>query len=488
MSENTNYYNKLNISQNASSEEIRRAYRKKLLKVHPDVNREPGATELFLDIQEAYSVLSNPVSRASHDKKVPPKKPPVVEIQTIHSANALRHLDEPQLIYTLIDIIPTPQTSQSAIELPVHLVLVLDLSTSMKGARLSTLKAATIDIIKELGEKDFLSIVTFNDRADVLFRTHNQIDKRQLESKMMGLIAKGGTEIYQGLETAFNEINRYPIPESICHIVLITDGHTYGDEDSCLALANQASKLDIGISGFGIGNEWNDNFLDKLAALTGGQSTYIEKPKQVKQFLHQKITNLKRVCVNNVSLSITPPPKVTLKSAFRLLPEVSPLPNSSILSLGPIQQQSPQRILLEFLIDPILSNINNIGLASAEFTIKIKDEKHQIPITLKRPVVSKTTNIDPPPKIILTAMSQLTMYKMHEKAQQEIAQGNLEKAHRKMKQLATSLFAKDEISLGKTVLREAKHVKEHQNMSADGKKQIKYGTRKLLMPINNFKE
>ena len=47
MASETNYYKKLGISPNASQEEIRKAYRKTLLKVHPDLNTEEGATELF---------------------------------------------------------------------------------------------------------------------------------------------------------------------------------------------------------------------------------------------------------------------------------------------------------------------------------------------------------------------------------------------------------------------------------------------------------
>ncbi len=488
MPKTTSYYKRLRISRDASQEDIRQAYRKVLLEVHPDVNSEPGATELFLDIQEAYSVLSDPVARASHDEKSPPEAPPIVQAHPLYSATALRHLDEPQLIYSLIDIVPTDQSRQSQIELPLHLVLVLDLSTSMKGTRLNTLKAATLDIIQELEAEDFISIVTFNDKAEVLFRTHNHLEKTQIESKMMGLMARGGTEIYRGLEVGFNEINHRPIPGSVCHIILITDGHTYGDEKMCLELAKQASKLDIGISGFGIGNEWNDKFLDDIAALTGGQSIYIQNPKQVKQFLRQKVHRLTKAYAKNVILNLNLAPKVTLKSAFRLLPEVSPLPTSSPFSLGPIRHQSPQRILLEFLVDTIPSTIDNVGLASGEFIIKLQGEEQQVPLTLKRSVVSSKANLDLPPEVILAAMSQLTMYKMQEKAQQELAQGNHQAAQQRMKYLATSLLAKEELSLGKAVLKEATHIKEHHDFSADGQKQIKYGTRKLLLPINQFTE
>jgi molecular chaperone DnaJ len=51
MPENTDFYRRLNISTGASEEAIKKAYRLAARKAHPDVNKEEGATQLFLDIQ-----------------------------------------------------------------------------------------------------------------------------------------------------------------------------------------------------------------------------------------------------------------------------------------------------------------------------------------------------------------------------------------------------------------------------------------------------
>jgi len=44
---------------------------------------------------------------------------------------------------------------------------------------------------------------------------------------------------------------------------------------NALVWLNKASEHGIGISGVGIGSEWNDNFLDELASITGGTSMYV---------------------------------------------------------------------------------------------------------------------------------------------------------------------------------------------------------------------
>lgn len=64
-----NYYEILGIPRNASSDEIKRAFRRLARRYHPDVN--PGdkvAEEKFKDINEAYEVLSDDSRRSQYDQ------------------------------------------------------------------------------------------------------------------------------------------------------------------------------------------------------------------------------------------------------------------------------------------------------------------------------------------------------------------------------------------------------------------------------------
>ena len=68
---NTEYYDRLGVSKNASQDEIKRAYRKMSKKYHPDINKEPGAEEKYKEIQEAYETLSDDQKRAAYDQYGP---------------------------------------------------------------------------------------------------------------------------------------------------------------------------------------------------------------------------------------------------------------------------------------------------------------------------------------------------------------------------------------------------------------------------------
>ena len=63
------YYETLGVARNASSDDIRKAYRKLAMQYHPD--RNPGdkqAEERFKEINEAYQVLNDPQKRAHFDR------------------------------------------------------------------------------------------------------------------------------------------------------------------------------------------------------------------------------------------------------------------------------------------------------------------------------------------------------------------------------------------------------------------------------------
>jgi curved DNA-binding protein len=61
------YYKTLGVSKSASTEEVKKAYRKLARQYHPDVNKKPEAEKRFKEVNEANEVLSDPDKRKRYD-------------------------------------------------------------------------------------------------------------------------------------------------------------------------------------------------------------------------------------------------------------------------------------------------------------------------------------------------------------------------------------------------------------------------------------
>ncbi len=62
------YYEVLGVSRNASDDDVKKSFRRLAKQYHPDANKEQGAEARFIEINEAYEVLSDPQKRATYDR------------------------------------------------------------------------------------------------------------------------------------------------------------------------------------------------------------------------------------------------------------------------------------------------------------------------------------------------------------------------------------------------------------------------------------
>jgi Ca-activated chloride channel homolog len=477
------YYSLLGLKRDANQEDIKRAYFEAAQKLHPDKNTAAGETELFLDVQQAYEVLSNPKRRAQYDAILPPEEKFELpyHYNLICSRPSLRQMDEPQMLYVILELEPTLEARLTPAP-PLNVCLVLDRSTSMKGEKMDVVKAAAIQVLRNLRPQDILSVVTFSDRADVVIPTSFYDERSRLESKIQMIQPSGATEIYQGLEAGANEVMRSLDSSRVNHIVLLTDGHTYGDEQDCLALASKVAEQGIGISAMGIGAEWNDIFLDVLATRTGGSSAFISEPRNIKRLLLEKFNALAQMYAEEVVLNRAPSEGIDLSYAFRLQPDPSPIAVDTRMRLGTILQDASTQILLEYIIQPkaVKSALTDILLGTLKVSI-VSQRLPVPPVQLKASLtVSDSPETEPPPDKIVQALSRLMLYRLQERAQEEARNGRIESATRHLQTLASNLVSRGENGLAQTIMLEVDHLQKQSALTSEGSKKMNYGTRALL--------
>jgi Ca-activated chloride channel family protein len=479
-------YTALGVGRDAGLKEIESAYSSWQARVDAG---EPIATQVRERIRYAYEVLSSPHRRGIYDSLIAETAGSSLRLDIIFSAEKLPLLDTPQVVFALLTL-KAATTGQPA--RPLNLGLVIDRSTSMRGERLKNVLAAVELLLDKLGPEDVLSLVSFSDRATValpaaaLGAATQSVDpetaaawhepRRQLSE----IVAAGGTEIYQGLRAGLEQVARHATEDRTSHLILLTDGHTYGDAADCLALAEAAAAQGIGITAFGLGADWNDSFLDALVAPSAGQSYFIERPEDVLPRLEGRLQGLGAIYARNLTLRRSWPSQFTLRSASKLTPFLQPLPpDANPLALGDLEGRAPLSLLLEFLVAP--------QTAATRFRIPL--EAHYTAANGAAESVGRTAQLivpdreryeaAAPPAQLIEAARRLNLYRMQERAWEEAQAGKTAAAAALMRRLSSRYLETGELRLADQAQREAQGLAQRGAISPEGRKLLKYGTRSL---------
>jgi Ca-activated chloride channel family protein len=478
-----NYYSILKVDSTVTEDEIRKSYRILVRQYHPDVNKDPSATAIFKEIQEAYEILGDPEQRRTYDRLREADgldKSSAISLRAKISHNYLLTNVEEQAFYVLLDI--TPATDLPSARLPLNLCLVLDRSTSMQGMRLQQVKEGTRQIIDRLNDDDALSVVVFSDRSEVILPSQKNVDKAMAKSIASTIQPSGGTEMLQGLLAGLNELERNRTQTSVNHLILLTDGQTYGDESGCLEKADWAGHHQISLTTMGIGSDWNENLLDQMASSSGGSSVYIDSPRKIVDVFKDTIRDLSSVVARELTLSLNPAAGISFKEGFQITPHIQRLEiRADKAILGPLGTGHDKTLLMEFRVhSESTSGEKRLMRLTVEGDVPGQGNRRSwewVDIYGEF-VTSQEANVEIPSTII-TALGKLAIFKMQEKAMDDLAKGQVSAATQRLETMATRLLNLGETDLARAALLEAGRLARTGDLSAEGRKKIKYGTRSL---------
>ncbi|XP_074348599.1 uncharacterized protein LOC141687284 isoform X1 [Apium graveolens] len=155
------------------------------------------------------------------------------------------------------------------------MIFVVDISASMHGGPIESVKTALLEAISDLDPMDSFNIIAFNE-SSALFsqsmeRATHEIIEKAAEWISTYLIPEGGTNMMLPLNQAIEIVAE--TSDSVPLIFLITDGAVVNERDICNDVRKRL--LDEGlscphISTFGIGSYCNHYFLNMLAQIGKG--------------------------------------------------------------------------------------------------------------------------------------------------------------------------------------------------------------------------
>lgn len=411
---------------------------------------------------------------------------PGIQLRSTLSRSVLAESGEPQLVYVLLEL--TAQGVPASMpKLPLNLCLVIDRSSSMRGERLQQVKDGAARIVDMLGDDDHFSLVTFNDRAEVVVSAQRVRNRADLKRQIGMVEAAGGTEMATGMALALQEVQRPMLARGVSRILLLTDGRTYGDEGRCVEIARRAQGRSVGLTALGIGGEWNEDLLETMAAREGSRTQYITSAPEISQLFTDEVRRMSSVFAQDVVLRAEVRPGAMLRSLDRVRPFIASVPAAEerellwSAPLGDWPGAEPQAFLLEVVVPPLATGDHPLLRLSLRYSLPGVNLMHQQgELVLRvgiRPAEQVSYEVD---ATVRHWLERLVAYRLQASAWQNIDEGKIDEATRRLQMAGTRLFEAGEVELARTVQEEATRLLRSGQASAEGRKRIKYGTRGLM--------
>lgn len=234
---------------------------------------------------------------------------------------------------------------------PVNIALCVDTSGSMAGEGIVAARRAALAMVAALRDGDRLAVVAFHTKTEVVLPS-TEIDdevKEEVAQKIAELEAMGTTDMAGGLRAAVREVETHYDAERVNRVVLLGDG-VPNRPDSIESTARSAQSRGIAISALGLGLDYDEVLMGKVAELSGGRYRYIEKAEQIAAFFDDELTRLSHVHARNVGVSLTAGPGVRIVNVVG-----SPNPaseGSAYVPLGDLARGETRDVFVRMTVTP----------------------------------------------------------------------------------------------------------------------------------------
>jgi Mg-chelatase subunit ChlD len=160
-------------------------------------------------------------------------------------------------------------------------VVVLEKSVRMDGAKLELAKLAAAGLIENLRRTDLVGVLAFDDGFRWLIPIRKASERDPIDHSIDGLTAGGGVRIAAALREALRGLR--PVRAGFKHIVLLTDG--VSQDAGALALAREAAAEDVTVSAISIGEDQNRRYLSRLVRFSQGASLFLRDPSGLEKIV-----------------------------------------------------------------------------------------------------------------------------------------------------------------------------------------------------------
>lgn len=236
---------------------------------------------------------------------------------------------------------------------PVNLVLLVDTSGSMEGRAIADARAASLALLDTLSPQDRLAVVVFDSKAEILLPSTKlaDADVKDLRRRIGAMKARGTTDMAAGLRLALTEAEKTLERDGVNRIVLLGDG-VPNDAASIASLVGEAAAQGISITTMGLGNDYDETLMGRIAQQSGGKFSYVEDSTKVASFFKEEVVRLHRVVARGAAIELRPGPGVTIRNVVGRQVAAGGADRSIIVNLGDLTYGEENEIVVELAANP----------------------------------------------------------------------------------------------------------------------------------------
>jgi uncharacterized protein YegL len=235
-----------------------------------------------------------------------------------------KRVDAVLTVSATVDATATLEASPSVIG------LIVDISGSMEGERIDSVKYAVRQVIQMLDESQMFFVVAFSGLANVVSKLAPATpqNKGMADSAVRRLEARGGTAMSTGLEAARKQFEL--APNAIHQAIFLTDGKNAVEDDQYLTEALNHCDGAFQCECRGVGTDWQVQQLQRISQRLLGSAKIISTPDAIEGDFRETLkSNLSRT-VSDVRLRLWTPKSASIVAVKQMSPEITVLTDRHI--------------------------------------------------------------------------------------------------------------------------------------------------------------